>query len=121
MRLEPKQPGWVGKHRPWIRPRESFSFQQLEKNFGMPPAKVCVSSTVGRRVAEVTPTFNDLLWRAATDPELEPAIANQIGRTRVLDHIERVFVPHVDDAGTDFDAARFRADRREQRERRREL
>src|SRR6476660_9615191 len=118
MRLESKQAGRVGKHRPWIRPSESFSLQQLEKHFGMTPAHVRVSSTVRWRVAEVTPTVNDLLRRAAADPELKPTFANQVGRARVLDHVERVFVPHVDDTGADLDAARPGTDGREQRERR---
>src|SRR6476661_2717094 len=87
----------------------------------MPPAHVRVCATVGWRVAEVTPPFNDLLGRAAADPELEPPVADQIGRSRVLDHVERVFVPHVDDTGADLDAARPGTDRREQRERGREL
>lgn len=64
------------------------------------------------RVAEVTPTFDDLLWRAAADSELEPAVADQIGRARVLDHVERILVAHVDDARSDLDAARPRTDRR---------
>src|SRR6185295_9567824 len=87
----------------------------------MPPAHVRVRATVRWRVPEVTPPFDDLLRRAAADPELEPPIADQIGRARVLDHVERVLVPNVDDTRTDLDAARPGTDRREQRERRREL
>src|SRR3954464_8402225 len=87
----------------------------------MPSAHVRVGATLWRRVTEMTPPFNDLLGGAAADPELEPPVAYQIGRACVLDHIERVFIPHVDDAGADLDAARLGTDRREQRERRREL
>jgi hypothetical protein len=61
MRLEPKQPGRVGKHWPWIRSGESFSFQQPEKNLGVTPSQVGVGSGVWRRVTEMTPTFDDLL------------------------------------------------------------
>ena len=87
----------------------------------MTPAHVRVGSTFRRRVAEVTPTFDDLLRRAAADPELEPAVADQVGRARVLDHVERILVPHVDDGRSDLDAARPGADRREKREGGREL
>src|SRR5215475_6809266 len=114
MRLEPKQPGRVGKHRPWIRSRESFSFQQLEKHFGMTPAHVRVGASLRWCVPEVAPPFDDLFWRATADPELEPPAADQIRRAGVLHHIERVFVPHVDDTGADLDAARPGADRGEQ-------
>ena len=62
MWLEPKQSGRVGKHRPWIRSRESLSLQQLEKNLGVLPAQVRVGSAFWWRVAEVTPPFDDLLW-----------------------------------------------------------
>ena len=54
-------------------------------------------------------------------PELEPAAGDQVGRAGVLGHVQRVLVPHVDDAGADLDPARLRADRRQQRERRRQL
>src|SRR5262249_20626273 len=72
-------------------------------------------------VAEVTPPVDDLFWRAAADPELEPPVGDQIGRAGVLGHVERVFVPHVDDSGPDLNAACLGADRCEQWERRREL
>src|SRR4051812_20476957 len=87
----------------------------------MLPAQIGVSATVRRRVAEVTPTFNHLLWRAAANTELEPPIANEVGRARVLDHVERIFVPHVDDARPDLDAARSGADGGKQWEGRRKL
>ena len=69
----------------------------------------------------MTPTFDDLLWGAAADPELQPAVADQVGRARVFDHVERIFVPHVDDARSDLDTARSGADGREKREGRRQL
>src|SRR3954452_20852221 len=121
MRLEPKQPGRVGKHWPWIGPSESFSLQQPEKNLGVTTAQVRVGSTFRRHVAEVTPPVDDLLRRAAADSELEAAVADQVGRARVFDHVERILVPHVDDGRSDLDAARPRADGREKREGRREL
>jgi hypothetical protein len=45
----------------------------------MAPAQVGVGSTFRRRVAEVTPTFDDLLRRATADPELQPPVGNQVG------------------------------------------
>src|SRR5689334_10713117 len=121
MRLEPEQARRVRKHRPWIWSRESFAFQQLEKNFRMSTAQIRIASTLWRRVAEVTPTFDDLLRRAAADPELQSAVADQIGRARVLDHVERILVPHVDHGRSDLDATRPGADGRKQREGGREL
>src|SRR5436190_23768884 len=121
MRLEPKQSGWVGKHRPWVRPRESLSLEQLEKDLGVPPPQVRVGFAFRRCVAEVAPTFDHLLRRAAADPELQPAPADQVRRARVLDHVERILVPHVDDGRSDLDAGRSGTDGREQREWRREL
>ena len=87
----------------------------------MTSAHVRVRSAFRWRVAEVTPTLDDLFRRAAADPELEPAVANEVGRARILDHVERVLVPHVDDGRADLDAARPGADGREKREGGREL
>jgi hypothetical protein len=98
-----------------------IAFQQFEKNLGMTTAEVRISSTFGRRVAEVTPPFDHLFRRAAADPELEPAVADHVGRARVFDHVERILVPHVDDGRSDLDAARPGADGRKEREGGREL
>jgi hypothetical protein len=75
----------------------------------------------GRRVAEMAPAVDDLLGRAAADPELQPSAGNEIGHARVLGHVERVLVAHIDHGGADFDALCFRADCRKQREGRSEL
>src|SRR5512133_3426157 len=87
----------------------------------MTTAHLRVGFTIGRRVAEVTPSFDDLLWRTSADSQLEPPIADQIGRPRRLDHVERVFISHVDDARSDLDAARSGTDCCQKREGRREL
>src|SRR5579872_1518414 len=87
----------------------------------MTPTQIRVGSPFGRRIAEVTPAFDDLFRRASADAELEPAVADEIGRTRVLDHVERILVSHVDDGRSDLDATRPGADGREQRKGRPEL
>ena len=61
------------------------------------------------------------LGRAAADAELEPAAREQVCRRRFLGHVQRVLVAHVDDARADLDPAGADADRRQQRERGREL
>jgi hypothetical protein len=80
----------------------------------MPTSHVGVGPSFRRRVAEMSPPFNDLFRRAAADAELKTAVADQVRRARVLDHIERVLVPHVDHAGSDLDTAGPGANRREQ-------
>ena len=78
-------------------------------------------SPVRGRVAEVAPAVDHLLRRAAADPELQPAAGDEVRRARVLGHVQRVLVAHVDHGGADLDRARPRADGRKQRERRAEL
>ena len=85
----------------------------------MAPAQVRVGATVRRHVPEVTPPLDDLLGRPAADAELEAAVADQVSRAGILDHVERVLVPHVDDARPDLDVARSGADGGKQGEGRR--
>ena len=80
----------------------------------MTAAHVGISLAIGRLIAEISPAFDHLLGRAAADAELQPPARDQIGCTRVLDHIERVLVAHVDDRRADFDAAGFRTDSSQQ-------
>ena len=54
-------------------------------------------------------------------PELQPAARDDVRRARVLRHVQRILVAHVDDGRADLDRARSRADRRKQRKRRTEL
>ena len=59
------------------------------------------------------------------DPRLIPSWrrppGDEVGGAGVLDHVQRVLVAHVDDGRADLDALGPRADRRQERERRREL
>ena len=74
-----------------------------------------------RLIAEVAEPVDDLLRRAAADPELEATAGDEVGRPGVLDHVQRVLVAHVDDGRADLDPLGPRADRRQERERRRQL
>ena len=121
MRLEAQQAGRVGKHRLRIGLGEALAAQQFEEDLRVAPAHVGVGLPSGRRVAEIAPAVDHLLGRAAADAELQPAAGDEIGGARVLGHVERVFVAHVDDRGADLDALGLGADSREQRERRAKL
>ena len=70
----------------------------------MLPRHVGVALPLRRRVAEVAPAIDHLLGRAAADAELQPAAGDEVGRARVLRHVERVLVAHVDDRRADLDA-----------------
>ena len=82
---------------------------------------VGVGPAVRRLVAEVAEAIDDLLGRTAADPELQAAARDEVGGAGVLDHVERVLVAHVDDGGPDLDALGPSPDRRQERERRRQL
>ncbi len=83
----------------------------------MPSRHVGIGLALGGLVAEVAIAVDDLLGRAATDPQLQPAAGDHVGRARVLGHVERVLVAHVDDARSDLDPGRPRTDRGQERER----
>ena len=121
MRLDAQQPGRIREHRPRVRLREPLALEHLEEHLRVAARHVGVALALGGRVAEVTPAVDHLLRRAAADPELQPAARNEVCRARVLRHVQRVLVAHVDDGRADLDRARPRADGREQRERRAEL
>ena len=53
---------------------------------------------VARHVAERLGAAQRGLRRAAADPELQPPAADQVGGRRVLGHVQRVLVAHVDHA-----------------------
>ena len=121
MRLEPQQAGRVREHRPRVRLGEALAIEELQEELGVAPRHVGIGLALGRAVAEVAPAVDDLLGRAPADAELQPAAGDEVGGAGVLGHVEGVLVAHVDDGGADLDAARPRADRREQRKGRGEL
>ena len=121
MRLRPEQAGRVREHRRGIGLGEAGAGQSLEEDLGVLACHVGVGLALGRRVAEVAEAIDDLLGRAAADPELQPAARDEVGGTGVFDHVQRVLVAHVDDGRPDLDALGPSADRREERERRGQL
>src|SRR3954469_1215070 len=87
----------------------------------MAAGHIGLGPTFLRRITEGAPAVDDLLRRTAADAELQPTARDQIRGARVLGHIQRILVAHVDDGRADLDLAGARADRGEQRERRAEL
>ena len=121
MGLEAQQAGRIGEHRPRVGLGEALAAQQVEEDLRMAPAHVGVALALGRAIAEIAPPIDHLLGRAAADAKLQTSAGDEIGGARVLGHVERVLVAHVDDRRADLDAAGLGADGRQQRERRSEL
>ncbi len=121
MRLRAEQTGRVREHRRGVWLGEPGAGQRLEEDLGVLAGHVGVGLAVGWRVAEVPEAIDDLLRRAAADPELQTTTRNEVGGTGIFDHVERVLVAHVDDGGPDLDALGASADGRKERERRCEL
>ena len=111
------RPGGFGNIGRGLGLREALALQYLEEDLRVTPAHVGVGLALGRRITEIAPAIDHLLGRSAADAELQAPAGDDVGRTRVLRHVERVLVAHVDDGRADLDAARLRADGREQRER----
>ena len=87
----------------------------------MAAGHVGIGHPFGRGVTEVAPPVDHLLGRAAADAQLQTPAADEVGRTSVPRHVQRVLIPHVDDRGADLDPLRLRADSRQQRKGRAEL
>jgi hypothetical protein len=102
--------------------REALAAQEVEEDLRVtPPHIVGVALALGRPITEIAPAIDHLLGRAPADAELQAPAGDEIGGTRVLGHVERVLVAHVDDRRSDLDAAGLRADGRQQGERRGKL
>ena len=82
----------------------------------MPPPHGGIVLVLGRLITEIPPAIDHLLGRAPADAKLQTPAGDQIGGACVLDHVERVFVAHVDDGGAYLDPAGLGADRGQQRE-----
>src|SRR4051812_43311680 len=92
MRLEAKQPGWIGKHRLRIWLRKAFAAQQVKEDLRMTASHVAVGLALCRPIAEILPPIDHLLGRTAADAELQPSSGDEICCPRILDHVERVLV-----------------------------
>ena len=121
VRLEAQQAGRVREHRSRVGLREPLAPQQIEEYLGVAPGHVGIGPAFRWEVAEIAPSIDHLLRRSAADAKLETPAGDEVGRARVLGHVERVLVAHVDDRGADLDALGLRAEGGEQRERRGEL
>ena len=98
-----------------------FPTQQLEKLLRMASPHGCVVLTFGRAMAEVAPPLDHLLRRTATDAQLQARTGDKVSGACVFRHIVRILVPHVDDAGSNFNLPCPGSDSRKKREGRREL
>ena len=121
MRFETQQPRRVWKHRARIGLRKTLAAQDVEKDLRMTPAHVGIGLALGRLIAEIPPSIDDLLGRSSADAKLQASARDEIGRAGVFGHVERVLIAHVDHRRADLDAAGFRADGRQQGKRRGEL
>ena len=121
MRLGTEQTGRVREHRGGVGLGEPGAGQRLEEDLGVLAGHVGVGLALRRLVAEVSEAIDDLLGRAAADAELQATTRDEVGGAGVLDHVQRVLVAHVDDGRADLDALGAGADRRQERERRRQL
>ena len=81
----------------------------------MASCHVRIGLPLGGCVAEVAPSIDDLLRRTAADPQLQPAASDRVRRARILGHVERVFITHIDDRCADLDFLCTRADGCEER------
>jgi hypothetical protein len=121
IRLQAQQARRVLEHRPGVWLGKTVATQHVEEHLGMAPAHIGIALALGRAIAEIAPAIDHLLGRAPAEPQLEAPAGDQVSRARILGHVERVLVPHVDDPGANLDAAGLGAHGGQQRERRGEL
>jgi hypothetical protein len=121
IRLEAQQAGRIRKHRARIGLGETLAEQQFEEDLSVAARHLNVSHTLRWHVTEVAKAIDHLLGRAAADAELQTAAGDEVGGGRILCHVHRIFVAHVDDRGADLDALGLGTAGRKQRERRAEL
>lgn len=111
MRLNAQQTRRIGKHRLWVRLGKALPLQHVEEHLGVTAGHIGMVLVLGRGIAEIAPALGDLFARTAADTQLQAASGNQIRRTGILGHIERIFIAHVDHTGADLDAAGLRPHR----------
>src|SRR6202035_2532976 len=70
VRLKRQQTWRIREHRTRVRLSEALAAEQVEKFFRMSPAHVRVGLTFAQLVAEIAPSIDNLLRRAAADSQL---------------------------------------------------
>ena len=101
MRLDAQQPRRI-KHRSRVRLRKTSPLIRSSNTSAWRramSASLCPAMACSRSAA----TVDHLLRRAAADPELQPAAGDDVRRARVLHHVERVLIAHVDHGGPNPD------------------
>ena len=83
MRLDPKQTGWVGEHRPGVRLGKALPLEDLQKDPSVLASHVGLIGALGREIAEVAVALDNLLGRPAADAELQASAGNDVGRAGV--------------------------------------
>jgi len=63
-----------------------------------------------RGVTEVAPSIDHLLGGTAADAQLQASAGDDVGRTSVLCHVQRVLIPHIDDRSANLNPLGFCAD-----------
>src|SRR3984957_14588773 len=121
MGLYAQQARWIGEHRSRVGLGEALTPQQVEEDLRVPPAHVSVTLALDRAIAEMPPSVDHLLGRAPADSKLQTSASDEVCGSRVLDHVERVLIAHVDDRRADLDTAGLGAYGCQQRQRRSEL
>ena len=121
MRLEAQKAGRIGKHRTRIGLGKALPCRSSRNTSAWLARHVGIALAFRRSEAEIAPAVDDLLGRAAADAKLQAAAGDQVGSARILGHVERVLVAHVDDGGADLDAPGARPDRGQQRKGRSQL
>lgn len=111
--------GWGTSAGDWVA--QTPPLQCLQKHFRMAPAHIGIGLAFFRLVAEITPAIDHLFRRTTADAKLQTALGDQVRSASILDHIERIFIAHVDDGGADLDPACLCPDGCKQRKRRSEL
>ena len=117
MRLGAKQSRRVREHRSGVGLGKPGPGEGLKEGLRVLAGHVGVGLALGRRIAEVAEAVDDLLRRAAADPELQTTAGDDVGGAGVFDHVQGVLVAHVDDGRADLDALGTSADRCQERER----
>ena len=97
-------------------PGKAFAAQQRQKHLAVAASHIGIALAFGGCIPEMAPAIDHLFGRAAADAKLQTAAGDQVGGAGVFDHVEGIFIPHVDDGSADLDPLRPRADGGEKRE-----